>query len=248
MAKRLDPRIKDYMADKLKVSPRHVQNLVSKRKQLNPSATSNAIAHAIAVERRLSVLQWLDDEDRQVVPSSGQAPMTPSKAPPKPVSRRKVSSKPFFEYATQDPFKKGHIGELFRAYNAKCFTCVYVLFRKIVENCMIDILRKQFPETSKENKELYFSISQKRFHDYSRVAKNLLDRKDEFTIDGSKIIDRLYPLANRYTGDANDKAHSWFHLVASASEIDKPQIKTIIDLIKRLEQEVGLRDRNERVL
>lgn len=144
------------------------------------------------------------------------------------------------EYETADHFIKGHIQELNKAYTHGCYTAVYILARKIIENLIIDILRKKFPEKNKENKELYFNTAQGRFKDFSEILKNLYDKRGEFGSE-SKGVERLYSLARKLKDDANDKTHSWYHLVEQKSEIDSLNLKQVIEIIKKLESFVGIR-------
>jgi hypothetical protein len=159
------------------------------------------------------------------------------KKPTKP--EKKLES--FINYETKDYFKKGHIAELNRAFQNRCFTSVYILARKIIENLIIDILRKKFPEKNESNKELYFDTPRRRFKDFAVILKNLKLKSPDFGT-SSKAVDRLYVLALNLKDDANDKTHSWFHLVENRREIEGLQIKTIIELIIKLEVHVGIRD------
>ncbi len=47
-------------------------------------------------------------------------------------------------------------------------------------------------------------------------------------------------LVEPFKKDANDKAHSWFHIVRSKREIDELDLQNITELIKKLEQSVAL--------
>lgn len=143
------------------------------------------------------------------------------------------------KYSTSDPFRKGHIEEINKAYTHGCYTCVFVLLRKIVENMLIDILRFRFPDTTKVNKELYFDIAQKRVKDFGSIVKNFRAKSNDFGIE-SKLVQRIADRAKDLKDEANDKAHSWFHLVTRKSEIIDIDPQNLIDLIDRLEISIGM--------
>lgn len=147
---------------------------------------------------------------------------------------------PLIKYKTDDPFRKGHIDEINRAYTYECYTCVFILCRKVIENMIIDILRKKFPPKKKENKKLYFDIDKGRFKDFSIILDNFYKKRNEFDLDNKKIVKRIVDLAKSFKKEADDKTHSWFHLVRKRREIDDIDIQGIIDLIKRLEEKLNI--------
>jgi hypothetical protein len=143
-------------------------------------------------------------------------------------------------YETTDPFKKGHIEELHRTYTYGCYTAVFILARKIVENLIIDIFKKNYPENTKENKELYFNIKQNQYHNFDKILENLKSKCNDFGTN-NKGVERLCTLAKELKNKANDKAHSWYHLVKKKKEIDDLNLQQIIDIIISLEKFVKLR-------
>lgn len=158
---------------------------------------------------------------------------------------RRAASEPkkmliLIDYDTTDYFKKGHIAELNRAYTYGCYTVVFTLARKIVENLIIDILKAKYPEAKKENKELYFDTSQGRLKDFDVILSSLKSKKSDFGTE-NKGVERLCDLAKSLKNNANDKTHSWYHLVKNKTEIDNLQLQAIIEIIKKLEKTVGLR-------
>lgn len=144
------------------------------------------------------------------------------------------------DYNTSDSFRKGHIDEINRAYTYACYTSVFILARKIIENLIIDVLKMKYPESTKTNKEIYFNIEQKRYHDFEVILKNLKSRKHEFGTENI-AVERLCNLAKELKDDANKKTHSWYHLVRKKKEIDDLDLTAIFDLIQALERVVGIR-------
>lgn len=158
-------------------------------------------------------------------------------------TKRATQRKKLFEivkYSSSDHFIKGHIEELNLAYSNGCYTCVFILARKIIENLVIDVLKRKFPENRKTNKELYFDIDQNRLKDFGVILKNLLKMKDNFGSD-NVIAEKLFKRAKQLKDDANDKTHSWCHLVETRKEIDDLSLQAIIELIVKLEKNAGLR-------
>ncbi len=95
-------------------------------------------------------------------------------------------------------------------------------------------LKAKYPPTTKDNKELYYDTAKGRFKDFSVILSNLQSKKDDFVLNKS-IVERLASRANKLKDDANDKTHSWFHLVKSKQEIDDLDTQSIIELIKKLQ-------------
>lgn len=236
--KKLDPKIVDYLADKLEINPKTVKKNIYLLVKHNSKLTKNAVAQIYALQHNLTVFRKLDKEDKASLPSTE---VVPEKIKVKQKNRKTEKRiKILIDYDTTDYFKKGHIDELNKAYTHGCYTAVFILTRKIVENLIIDILRAKFPEDKKENKELYFDIHQKRFKDFGIILDNLKSKKDAFGSD-NKAVERLCNLARELKKDANDKTHSWFHLVKNKLEVENLNIKDIVEIIKMLEKSVGIR-------
>lgn len=90
---------------------------------------------------------------------------------------------------TKDNLITEKFGELFYnklkteinlGYKLGLYSSVVVLCRKLVENLLIDILRKKYPRNKKGNLKLYFDKNGGRFHDFGILIDNL--EKTEGTI------------------------------------------------------------------
>lgn len=215
-------------ASRLRVSSPVALVLVAKEKGIGTATYQNKLTEAAKAELRSE----LSAPTRQVkIVSSGNGKKTASAV---------VRIIDLVKYDTADHFIKGHIDELNRAYTFKCYTSVFILARKIVENLIIDILKKKFPEKVKANKELYFNINQKRLKDFEEILKNLRSKRNDFGSE-NKAVERLCDLAAKLKENANNKTHSWYHLVEKKKEIDDLNLNAIFELIKKLEQVVGIR-------
>ena len=230
----LKPEILKYLSDKTGLKKSSIRSNISKLRRDYASCTLNAVAQLYARSHNLSVLQKLDQEDKACLPHVEIEKQTVKI--PKNQSRQKEKIINCISYETNDHFKKGHINEINRAYTNKCYTSVFILARKIVENLIIDIMCKKFPPNSLSNRELYFDNQRKRFKDFSVILKNFYDKRNEFDADKIEIIKRLYDKALALKDDANQKTHSWYHLVERKKEIDDLNLQAIIELIKKIEE------------
>jgi hypothetical protein len=206
--------------------------------------THNAAAHLIATQYGESFLRYFDENDKSVWLSYQLATNRP--AAPTPVVTRTVRTKSdsdekpfkaFKGYKPLDYFAGQYILEVSRAYRAKCYTSVFILTRKIVENLVIKIIEAKFPG----REELIYNPKKTRTLDFSTILANLQKESPSFSLNGQSLLSRLIPLVEPFKEDANAKAHRWYHIVTSPTEIEKWQLETIMELIRLLEIEVGLR-------
>ena len=231
----LNPKILEKLSKKLGLEKSTIRQQISRLKQRHARCTLNAVAQIYALKHGETVMQQLKQEDKETLPHIEQTKENIKVAikPKKPIE--KVKS--LISYECTNYFIKGHIDEFNRAYNYKCYTGAYILSRKIIENLIIDILQKNYPpDASVLNKELYWDIKLKRFKDFSVILKNLYDKRQDFQPNKSKAIERLYQKAKEFKGLANDKTHSWFHLVQNAKEVEDLELQSMIELIKQIEK------------
>jgi len=232
----LNPKILEFLSKKTSKAKATIRKNISLLRSKYPSCTLNAVAHIYAMQQGTTVLQKLDEEDRESLPNLD------IKKKKIVVEERKLHKKEkiiqLIKYDTDDYFIMGHIHEINRAYTKECYTAANILARKVIENLIIDILREKFPPTSRINKELYYDTNKGRFKDFSVILDNLYKKRNEFGIDGKKIIERLHSKAKKIKQDANDKTHSWFYLVERKKEIDDLEFQVIIELIKKLKDSI----------
>jgi len=242
MASRLKPTILDALVSITGSEKKAISEKISRMKAKSPILTSNAAAYLIAREKGKSLTAKLDDEDKESL-RDYHGLIRPSQTIVVNTTQRgksnvgRAQKKPLINYDSKNYFVTEHIRELTSAYYAGCYTAVFILFRKIIENLIIDILKYKFPSEH----DLVYSQNLHRYHDFSIILDNLISKKSSFTTDGKKAIERLKQLAVTFKKDANDKTHSWFHIVKSPSEVDNSELDPIIQLIIFLEIEVGIR-------
>lgn len=231
---KLNPKIIDIIKKKTDLAEATIRKNISILRADYPQCTINAVAQLYARSKGFSVMQKLSPEDKATMPHNEV--IKPKVKIERKTSKKKENIISLITYDTTDYFINGHIKEVNRAYTKGCYTSASILARKIIENLVIDILRNKFPPVSKENKELYYDIHRKRYLDFSIVLKNIYDKRNDFGITKAQIIERLYDKALKFKGIANDKTHSWYHLIKNQSELNDIEIQYIIELIKQIEK------------
>jgi hypothetical protein len=193
----------------------------------------NAVAQLYALQNRTSVLTKLNMTERESLPNIDIE--KPARVVQKEPRRTKKKVLEFVLYETEDPFVKAHITATNQAYTYGCFTAAFILCRKILENLLTDIVRRKYPQNKKENIELYFDTARGRTRDFSEILANLRKRSVDFGPDKG-LVERILNRADQFKDDANDKVHSWYHIVKSGNELDDTHFQDIIDMITRLEK------------
>jgi hypothetical protein len=237
MAKKLNPKILRRLVKGTKNSESGIRVRLSEIRRQNPSITLNGAAQLYASRHGFSVMKMLDEEDRASIPTASQVPAVSIATVMNRSTRRGRRSKQLviiLNYQTSNSFGKKHIEEANRAYNCNCYTAAFILCRKIFENLIInEILVKRYPEKKKENRELYYNTSQKRFRDFSEIVDNLYKRRNEFPPTCIKPIERLHSKLRVFIKDANDYTHSWYY-ICTKKEFDEIGIQEIADLIAKI--------------
>lgn len=224
-ASKLNPEILEFLSEKLQRRITTIRPEISRLRQDYQQSTLNAVAQLYAQQHRLSVRKFLSKEDKSTIPRVRFEHSTPVLKLKR--GNPREQKKEVFHLETADQFVKKHIDEINRAYSKKCYTCVFVLSRKVFENLIIGILRAKFPAEP----QLYLDVSKGRNHDFSVVLDNLFKHRTDFDTDKKNAIDRLNQKLKHFKDDANDKAHSLYHVVENAREVDDWNLDTIVALI-----------------
>lgn len=193
----------------------------------------NAVAHLYAMQYNISVLSKLEPEDKASLPS------LEIEKPVKVVSKQKSDKKEkkkeeFIHYENNNTFVNAHIIETNKADTAGCYTAVFILCRKIIENLLIDIIRKKYPSNKRETLDIYFDISKNRIRNFSEITTNLRKKVNDFGPERT-LIECILSKADKFKEDANNKTHSWYHIVRSRKELEETHVQDILDMIKELE-------------
>ncbi|MCB2141231.1 hypothetical protein KQH27_00825 [bacterium] len=229
---KLDPRIYEILKEKTKSSLKEssIRPSLSYIRQKYPFLTLNAAAEVFAKERGFNVTGYLTDEDRKTLTHLQFKPVQTIKT-----SNNKKKIETIVSYETKNKWLKSLMDEINRSYTFGCYTACFVLCRKLLENLLIhNIIRKKYPGNSLSERELYYDIHRKRYHDFSKILVNLQNHSADFGPE-QNIIDRICQLSDGYKETANEMTHSLYH-IAKKKEITDKKIQDIIDLIAQVEK------------
>ena len=101
---------------------------------------------------------------------------------------------------------------------------------------MIEILRKKYPQKEKGNLHIYYIQSERRFHDFRVLIKNLEDRRKDFSSD-ENTLSKFISLVKPFRDQANSTAHS---IIESPTEDDihKFRICEMASLLDRVRKNI----------
>ncbi|MEM5835322.1 MAG: hypothetical protein QXM11_02010 [Candidatus Aenigmatarchaeota archaeon] len=222
----LDPKILKKLVEKTGMEKNVIRVRLSQIRRKHPSISLNAAAYIFAQQHGFSFP--LSEEDRKTL---GNIKL--EKVPVKIVRQRKQIIN-IAEYETSNNFLKEHITEINKTYSYGCYTACFVLMRKVLENLIIEILRKKYPQNKKEHKKMYFDFNRKRNHDFNILLQNLRNNSKDFETE-KKLVERICQLCESFKETANEMAHSLYH-IATKKEIDNSRFQDILNLIKELHQ------------
>lgn len=133
-------------------------------------------------------------------------------------------------------FYKKLFDEINRLYAYNFPMSLSVLIRKLLENLIIDILRKKYGTSELS---LYYDPSKHRFHDFSTLLKNLKSKKTDFNYITSSLNDHFIHDLNHYRETGNSAAHSIdVNLTTERLEGDKEKVNYIVQLLLRILQNI----------
>lgn len=149
------------------------------------------------------------------------------------ISQTTESKENVVELNHPEYFYKKLESEINSCYSCKAYTAVIILSRKLIENLLIDVLRKKYGSTTKRDVEMYYGTEQGRFHDFTFLLKNLDEQKGDFKID-EEIIHQFFELVKPFRKNANSKAHSIVHIIEKKEELKDYDIQRLASLLIRL--------------
>lgn len=229
----LNPKIINILKEKTKgkMSEQAIRNELSKIRREDPSLTLNAAAEIFAKKRDFSVARYFSDKDREVLKT-----IKIEKVKISPLQRKqKKKIIEIAKYNTDDKLLKAHLKEINKTYTHGCYTATFVLCRKVLENILIyHILRRKYPEDKEEHRKKYFDFGRGRFLDFEKILKNLRGCSSDFGPE-KKLVERICELAGGFKETANEMTHSLYH-IATKGEMDNKNFQHILDLIKKLEE------------
>ena len=131
-----------------------------------------------------------------------------------------------------DDFYKKLIDEINQLYMKGLPMSLSILIRKLLENLVIDVLRKKYGTT---NLSLYYDTSRRRFHDFSVLLRNLDSKKADFNYITSNLDTPFIRNINQYRETGNSGAHSIdANLTIDQFSKDKENINYLVQLLLRI--------------
>lgn len=188
------------------------------------NVTLNAAAEIWGKKDNFSVWGLLGEKDRDSLKDKNFQII---KIKTKDKSKKKIMT--FVDYDTSNKFLQKHLEEINRCYTYSCYTAAFILIRKVIENLIVEIINKKFPNTS--DKYLYLDLGRGRIHDLSKLIANLRKKSTSFSADEKKLIQRILFLSDDFKNDANDKTHSLYH-ISGKTELENKNPQQILDLIQ----------------
>ncbi len=104
-----------------------------------------------------------------------------------------------------DDFYRKLIDEINHLYQHGLSLSLSVLIRKLLENLLIDILRKRYGTSELA---LYYDTSKRRFFDFSIILKNFENRQADFQHITTNLNNKIIAEINSYRETGNSGAHS----------------------------------------
>ena len=134
-----------------------------------------------------------------------------------------------------DDFYKRLIDEINRLYISGFPMSLSILIRKLLENLIIDILRKKY---GTEGLSLYYDTYRGRFQDFSVLLRNLDSNKEEFNY-VTQNLDSSIQKINQFRETGNSGAHSIdVNLTINQISKDKDDINYLVQFLLRILQNI----------
>jgi len=135
-----------------------------------------------------------------------------------------------------DDFYKDLVELINKCYIYVIYPAVYVFSRKLLENLLIDILRKKY---GMENIDLFFDTKHRRFYSFNVLMRNFVDKIEDFKIIIPSLDHNFINIINKFRESGNSSAHT-LEISVKKEEIDDVRddlmfvIKTLIRLWKNI--------------
>lgn len=126
--------------------------------------------------------------------------------------------------------------EVNRTFSVGSYVSVDILIRKILENLLVDILRKKFDMV---NVDMFYSTTHRRFHGFNHLVKNFSDNLDSFKHVIPSLNSDFIQKLNLFRETGNSSAHTLEIFRKEKDLIDKKEdmyftIKTLVRLFLHL--------------
>lgn len=135
-----------------------------------------------------------------------------------------------------DPFYRDLIDLINKCYSYGIYPAVLVFNRKLLENLLVDILRKKY---GTQNVELFFDTKRRRFRSFNELLKNFEENLDDFIPIIPHLNSNFIKKVNIFREAGNSSAHT-FELNIQRSWLDENRddleyvVKTLIRLYNNI--------------
>jgi len=226
---KLNPKVLLRLKNKF---PKKTQNALQVRLSKlsrKHKVTLNAAAEILGKEEGFSMWGLLDDKDRESLrDKSFQVIKIKKHSGHK--ERKKIID--FISYENNNNLLKVHLEEINRCYTNSCYTTSFVLIRKVLEYLIVEMIKHKFPGKSKENREICLDPKNRwRLRGFSEIIENFRKKAKQFEREEERLISRILELSSKFKDDADNKAHSLYH-VGGKRELEDKNPQQILDLIK----------------
>jgi hypothetical protein len=143
---------------------------------------------------------------------------------------------PFLEIENvPDDFYRDLINLINQAYSIEFYPAVLIFSRKILENLLVDILRKKY---GMPNIDMFYMTSKGRFQGFNTLLKNFDDNLGDFQHIIPELDSNFVKQINEYRESGNSSAHT-LELNITKEDVDKKSnlefiIKTLIRLFNNI--------------
>lgn len=125
-----------------------------------------------------------------------------------PEHSREVRYESFVEVTDNgEEFYETLIRDINKCYRIGVDDATFVLTRKLLENLVIDLLRRQYGDT-KSGVELFYNLENGQFRKFSNLLENLEDNIGDFEHFSNRIDRSLVSEVDKFRDSANSEAHS----------------------------------------
>lgn len=139
---------------------------------------------------------------------------------------------PFLEIENvPDDFYRDLINLINQAYSIEFYPAVLIFSRKILENLLIDILRKKY---GMPNIDMFYIKSMGRFQGFNILLKNFEDNLGDFQHIMPKLDSNFIKQINEYRESGNSSAHTLELNIKKEDIVKKSDLEFIVKTLIRL--------------
>lgn len=118
-----------------------------------------------------------------------------------------------------------------KCYSFGVYSAVRILNRKVLENLLIDLLRKKF---GMSEINLFFDTGKGRFHDFNVLLKNVNAKLDDFKPISAALDSKLLKKINKFRDSGNSSAHTIeLHIKKEELDGDKDDIIFVVRVLSK---------------